>query len=45
MTVTLMAVVKNNGREIEFHVLSQIREMLDSRTVAQKMFYINNKLL
>jgi hypothetical protein len=40
-----MAVVKSNGREIEFRVLSQVREVHVSRTVAQKMFYINNKLL
>jgi hypothetical protein len=36
MTFTLRAVVKNNGREIGFRGLFYVRELLVSRTVAQK---------
>jgi hypothetical protein len=36
MRFTLTAVVKSNGREIEFRGLFSVREVLVSRTLAQK---------
>jgi hypothetical protein len=36
LTLTLMAVVKSNGRELGFPGLFLVREVLVSRTVAQK---------
>jgi hypothetical protein len=39
MKFTLMAVVKSNGREIQFRGLFQVREVLVSCGVAQKFSY------